>query len=80
MPKARIKLPAELDGLLRSTLEKIIQEANLGREDTIIATRYIIEQVPQIDIAVELGVERSTISQRLKRIIPRLAATARKIA
>lgn len=80
MPKARIKLPPELGELLKSDLERVIREANLGREDTVIATKYIIEQVPQIDIAVELGVERTTISQRLKRIIPRLAATARKIA
>lgn len=80
MPKARIKLPPELGELLKSDLERVIREANLGREDTVIATKYIIEQVQQIDIAVELGVERTTISQRLKRIIPRLAATARKIA
>lgn len=80
MPKARIKLPPELGELLKSDLERVIREANLGREDTVIATKYIIEQVPQIDIAVEFGVERTTISQRLKRIIPRLAATARKIA
>lgn len=79
MPKARIKLPPELDGSLRSDLERLIQEANLGRDDTIIATRYIIEQIPQIEIAVEFDLERSTISQRLKRIISRLIKTAKKM-
>lgn len=34
MPKARIKLPPELAGLLRSDLERVITEANLGKEDT----------------------------------------------
>lgn len=79
MPKARIKLPPELAGLLRSDLERVITESNLGKEDTGIATKYIIEQIPQIDIAEELGVDRSTISLRIKGILRKLAKTAGKI-
>lgn len=79
MPKARIKLPPELAGLLRSDLERVITEANLGKEDTGIATKYLIEQIPQIDIAEELGMDRSTISMRVKGILRKLAKTAGKI-
>lgn len=76
---ARVKLPAALNGLLRSELEKVIYESALGEEDDIIARRYIIEKVPQIDIAAEMGYERSTISRRLANIIENTANTAIKL-
>ena len=76
---ARVKLPAALNGLLRSELEKVIYESALGMEDDIIARRYIIEKVPQIDIAVEMGYERSTISRRLSGIIKDATNTAEKL-
>ena len=47
---------------MRSEMETAIREANLGNDDTDIARRYLIDQVPQIDIAAEFGWERSTIS------------------
>lgn len=80
MPKARVKLPEELVGLLRSDLERVIREANLGREDTAIAIKYLIRQIPQVDIAADLEIERSTISRRLQKIMQRLRDTARKIS
>ena len=76
---ARVKLPAALNGLLRSELEKVIYESTLGIEDDIIARRYIIEKVPQIDIAAEMGYERSTISRRLVSIMEHTAHTATKL-
>ena len=76
---ARVKLPAALNGLLRSELEKVIYESALGMEDDIIARRYIIEKVPQIDIAAEMGYERSTISRRLVSIMEHTANTASKL-
>ena len=79
MATARVKLPADLDGLLRSEMETAIQEANLGNDDTDIARRYLIDQIPQIDIAAEFGWERSTISHRLKRILLKVEATAKKL-
>ena len=69
---ARVRLPDSLAILLRSEMERAIYESNLGREDTIIATRYLIEHIPQIDIAAEFGCERSTVSRRLKNIIGRV--------
>ena len=52
---ARFRLPEGLDRLLRSELERAIYEAALNESDTLIATRYIVEKVAQIDIAAELG-------------------------
>ncbi len=76
---ARVRLPDGLDSLLRSEMKAAIQEANLGRDDTDIAIRYLIDQIPQIDIAAEFGWERSTISRRLGRIIPRVEYTAHRM-
>ena len=44
---ARVKLPEELDGLLRSELEVVIEESALSERDSIIAERYLIEKVAQ---------------------------------
>lgn len=76
---ARVKLPEELDGLLRSELEVVIEESALSERDSIIAERYLIEKVAQEDIAAEIGVTRKTISCRLKRIIPRLVIISKKL-
>ena len=61
---------------MRSEMETAIREANLGNDDTDIARRYLIDQVPQIDIAAEFGWERSTISYR---IVSKVERTARKL-
>ena len=77
--RARVKLPDCFDNLLRSELEMAIYESVLDREDTIIATRYIIEKTPQIEIAAELGYERSTISRRINKFLPRIINTIIKL-
>lgn len=79
MSTARVKLPDALDLLLRSEMEAAIREANLGNDDTVIAKRYLIEQVPQIDIAAEFGFERSTISRRVARILSKVRWAAEKL-
>lgn len=66
---ARAKLPPELADLLRSELETAIREAALHRDDELIARRYIVEKWAQMDIAVELGWDRSTVSHHLAYII-----------
>lgn len=76
---ARVKLPESLDKLLRSELEKAIYEAALDRDDDLIARRYIVEKRPQIDIAAELGYERSTISRRIHDIVIRVKEIAEKL-
>lgn len=73
---ARVKLPDALDMLLRSDLERAIYEANLGTDDTQIATRYLIKQVPQIEIAAEMGCDRSTISKRMPMILSKVQRAA----
>lgn len=37
-PQARYKLPPELDGLTRQGMETVIYQANLGRENSQIAS------------------------------------------
>lgn len=79
MSTARVRLPDALDLLLRSEMEAAIREANLGNDDTAIAKRYLIEQVPQIDIAAEFGCERSTISRRMPHILSKVERAAHKM-
>ena len=79
MYTARVRLPGSLGQLLRSDMEKAIFEANLGNSDSLIAKRYLIERVPQMDIAAELDVERSTISRRLPTIIERIEKSAQRL-
>lgn len=76
---ARVKLPGTLGGLLKTQLEQAIYEASLSEADTIIATRYIVEKVPQIDIAAELGCTRATISLNLPRILKAVEQAARAL-
>ncbi len=76
---ARVRLPGSLGQLLRSEMETAISEANLGNSDSLIATRYFIEHTPQIDIAIELDLERSTISRRLPSIRQRIEQTAQRL-
>lgn len=77
---ARVRLPGSLGQLLRSEMEIAISEANLGNSDSLIAKRYLLERIPQIDIAIELDLERSTISRRLPSIIERVEKTAQRLS
>ncbi len=79
MACARVKLPGGLDKLLRPEIEDAINQTNLGREDAAIAKAYLLDQIPQIDIAVEHGYDRSSISRRLPKIIARIEQTAKKL-
>ena len=74
---ARVKLPEPLDELLRSELEAAIHEAALHRDDELIAKRRIIDKWGQIDVAAELGWDRSTVSDHEKYIFQRVEAVAR---
>ena len=79
MAAARVKLPDSLDSLMRSQMETAIREANLGNDDTDIAKRYLIDQIPQIEIAAEFGWKRSTISRRISRILLKVENAAEKL-
>lgn len=76
MSSARVSLPPDLEELLRSDLILCIEEANLGQNDTTVAKRYLIDQWAQIDIAAELGWSRSTVSERIPRIMKKVRAAA----
>ena len=76
---ARVRLPGSLGQLLRSQMETAIYEANLGNSDSLIARKYFIEKIPQIDIAIELDMERSTVTRRLPFIISRVEQTAQRL-
>lgn len=62
--------------MTRDQIERLIHEANLGREDSELARLYLIEGLPQIDIAAEIPMDRSTVSRRMKRIMARLLRMA----
>lgn len=79
MTAARIKLPHSIELLLRVELEQAIEQANLGTFDTFVAKKYLIEQVPQIDIAEEVGYDRTVITRRVKRILPRVEYAAQRL-
>ena len=79
MTAARIKLPHSLELLLRVEMEQAIEQANLGTFDTFVAKKYLIEQVPQIDIAEELGYDRTVVSRRVKLILPRVEYAAKRL-
>ena len=66
---AKVKLPPELANLLRSELETAIYEAALHRDDELIAKRRIIDKWAEMDIAAELGWERSTVSKHIPYIL-----------
>lgn len=77
---ARGKLPDELETLLLDERVAAIKQAGLGRLDEQIAMRYFVERLPQADVAVIVGRERSTVTRRLKEITPRVRHTAELLA
>ena len=79
MASARVKIPADLSGLLHSEWERVIEETGYSREDAEIVRRYIVGKLPQIDVAVDLCMERSTLSRRLPGIYSRARQTAQKL-
>lgn len=79
MSAARAKLPDNLSRLLRSELERAIYEAALYRDDDLIARRYLVDKWPQIDIAAELGWERSTVSRHLPMILHTVSAVSDRL-
>lgn len=79
MASCRVVLPETLEPLLKREMEACIDQANLGRDDTVIARRYLIDQWPQIEIAAELGWGRSTVSERIPRILRKVERAARRL-
>lgn len=78
-PQARYNLPPELSGLMRGEMEKVISQANLGLENERIARLYYVNKLPQIDVASELYLGRSTVQRRLPIILDRMQKTSSKL-
>lgn len=79
MARGRVHLPDGLKNLLASDWERVLGQAMLGREDREIGRLYILERMPQIDIAEEMNMDRSTISRRMEKIITEARRTAEKL-
>lgn len=79
MSNARVKLPPELEHLPLFVLFDVIKQANLGEKDMCLVQKYIIKQIPQDDIAAELGWSRRTVYIHLKRSISKMAEIAQKL-
>ena len=76
MTASRSRLPHSLELLLRVEMEQAIEQANLGTFDTFVAKKYLIEQVQLVDIAAEVGYDRSAIGKRIPAILERVERTA----
>ena len=79
MARGRVNLPVELKTLLAGDWERVLGQAMLGREDREIGRMYILERMPQIDIAEELHMHRSTVSRHMDKIMIEARRTAEKL-
>lgn len=79
MSQARANVPEELRDFTRSDWEWVIHEAALGKENTQIATMYLLDAIPQVEIGAALNMERSTVSKRLSKMLPKIERTARRL-
>lgn len=64
--------------MTRGEIEQLIHDSNLGMEDERMATLYLIDAIPQVEIAVSIPLDRSTVSRRMKKIIKRLVKMSEK--
>ena len=78
MATARPKIDEYLIALPNTDWEYIIDNHIKNEEDRIIAKMYYLDGIPQADIGEELGYARSTIRDRLKRIIKTIEKYAKK--
>ena len=79
MSRGRVHLPSDLKNLLAGDWERVIGQAMLGREDREIIRLYVLERMPQIDIAAELHMDRSTVSRRMDKILNEARRTAKRL-
>ena len=57
----------------------MLEEATLGAEDAEIARLYILERMPQVDVAAEMSTDRSTVSRRVEGILEKARRVAVKL-
>ena len=78
MATARPQISKDLMELSNTEWIDIINNYVKGEENRIIAIRYYIDGIPQEDIAAEIGYSRSTIRDRLYKIIKIIEKYAKK--
>lgn len=69
----------EFDGLLKSELEKAIDETVLSKEDSLVAKMYLLERRTHAEIACEIYRDRSTVTRRLPAILERISKTVKRL-
>ena len=71
MARARIRLPDDLEHLTKDEMTRSIDQACLGIEDTLIAQQYLLDRLPQVDVAAEIGCDRSPSRAACRTSSPR---------
>ena len=79
MSTARIKLPPELADVHLLQLEDCIIQANLGKRDEDMVKMYLIDKMPQVEIAEEFGCSRTTVYKHLTNAINKIAVTNQRL-
>jgi len=79
MAEARINLPPGLDRIHLFQLEDCIIQSNLGEQDREMVRMYLIDKIPQIEIAAEFGCSRTTVHKHLKKAIAKIACTNQRL-
>lgn len=65
---ARGKLPKGFSDLPYKERCRIVNNAPLGKTDRKIAALYFLDELPQVEVAIEVHMDRSAVSRRLPRI------------
>lgn len=65
-----------LGDLLSADFERIIDQSNLGKRETIIAKLWLLEGMRLADIGAAVGYDRSTVGKKLPWILQRVERTA----
>lgn len=78
MAQARPKVNEDLLSLSNSEWIHIIDEYIKDKVDRKIAKMYYIDGIPQEDIAMEVNYSRSTVRDRLYKILPIIEKNAKK--
>lgn len=60
-------------------MERVIAQANIGRENEQIARLYYIDRMPQVDVAAEVYLAQSTIKRRLPKILNKMQIAQKRL-
>lgn len=79
MSNARPNLPPDLERIHLFQMEDCIMQANLGEPDCSMVRMYLIDKAPQVEIAAEFGISRTTVCKHLKNAISKVSTTNRRL-